>query len=117
MLGLISLEVRQAFHGAYLDIGEVTNAEWYAYSAAWIVFAAVLLVRGVRRDRPLLRYAALAVMLISVIKVFLFDSYHLQDLWRVLSYLGLGVSLFVLSWIYQRFVLTIPGRDREAASS
>jgi len=27
-----------------------------------------------------------------------------QDLWRVFSFLGLGVSLLALAWVYQRFV-------------
>lgn len=103
---LVTLEVRQAFHGAYLDAGTPTNAEWYSYSAAWIVFAATLLGWGVMSGSKMLRWASLGVMLAAVGKVFLFDTRHLEDLWRVVSYLGLGVSLLLLAWVYQRFVFT-----------
>jgi uncharacterized membrane protein len=44
-------------------------------------------------------------MLIAVGKVFLFDTSELHDLWRVVSYLGLGLSLMFLAWLYRRFVV------------
>jgi uncharacterized membrane protein len=101
---LLSLEVRQAFHGSYLDTGIATAAERYAYSAAWILFGTALLGLGVLRRVKPLRYASLVVMLIAVAKVFLYDAGKLSDLYRVLSFLGLGVRLLVLAWVYQRFV-------------
>ena len=54
----------------------------------------------------------LAVMLLAVGKVFLYDTANLADLYRVFSFLGLGVSLLLLAWVYQRFVF----RRREEAS-
>jgi uncharacterized membrane protein len=101
---LLTLEVRQVFHGTFLDVGESTVAERYSYSAAWILFGAALLVLGVMRRVKALRYASLAVMLLSVGKVFLYDMSNLSDLYRVFSFLGLGVSLLALAWVYQRFV-------------
>lgn len=101
---LVSLQVRQAFQGTYLDGAVTTDAERYAYSVAWIVFGAALLLGGVITRGVVLRYASLAVMLVTVGKVFIFDTAHLRDLYRVFSFLGLGVSLLVLAWIYQRFV-------------
>ena len=35
---------------------------------------------------------------------FLFDAASLSGLYRVLSFLGLGLSLVALGWVYQRFV-------------
>lgn len=101
---LVTLEVRQAFRGGFLDAGGASPAERYAYSAAWILLSTGLLVVGIARRWPALRYAALAVMTLSVAKVFLYDTAHLSDLFRVLSYLGLGLSLMLLAWLYQRFV-------------
>ncbi len=101
---LVSLEVRQWFHGAVLPGGELTNAEMYAYSAAWIVFALMLLIGGIALRNEVLRWASLAVMLLSVGKVFVMDTAHLEDLYRVVSFLGLGMSLIALGYLYQRFV-------------
>jgi uncharacterized membrane protein len=101
---LSSLEVRQAFHGSILAGPVPTNAEWYAYSLAWIALGTLLLVWGVVTGSHPARYASLVVMLLAVGKVFLFDTRELRDLYRVLSFLGLGLSLLFLAYTYQRFV-------------
>ena len=101
---LVTLEVRQAFQGTVLHGGPAGDAETYAYSLAWILFAAGLLVAGIVRGGPVLRYASAGVMTLAVGKVFLVDTAHLPGLYRVLSFLGLGVSLMALAFVYQRFV-------------
>jgi uncharacterized membrane protein len=101
---LITLEVRQAFHGTYLDRGTASGAEQYAYSAAWVVLGVALLTAGIASKGRLLRFASLAVMLAAVAKVFLFDLAGLRDFYRVFSFLGLGLSLLLIAWLYQRFV-------------
>jgi uncharacterized membrane protein len=106
---LVTLEVRQAFHGSYLDAGGATTAERYAYSAAWLVFGILLLVAGVARKGRALRFASLGVTLLTVLKVFLYDASGLTGLYRVASFFGLGVSLLGLAWAYQRFVFREEG--------
>lgn len=104
VFALVSLEVRQIFHGTYLDVGPTTAAERYSYSAAWVLFGVLLLALGVLGRGKTLRYASLAVMMLAVAKVFLYDTANLSDLYRVFSFLGLGASLLFLAWVYQRFV-------------
>lgn len=105
---LVSLEVRQLFHGEYLDrslaAGPGSTAERWAYSAAWALFATALLIAGIARRGRLLRRASLAVMTAAVLKVFLYDTANLTGLYRVGSLLGLGVALLLLAHLYGRFV-------------
>ncbi|MCC7290473.1 MAG: DUF2339 domain-containing protein [Phycisphaerales bacterium] len=108
---LITLQVRQGFHGDFLDGRTTTNAEWYAYSAAWIVLGTLLLVLGILTRGLVLRWASLIVMLAAVGKVFLSDTSHLRDLYRVVSFLGLGASLLLLAFLYQRFVFARADRS------
>jgi uncharacterized membrane protein len=110
---LVTLEVRQAFQGDILQFRggtTITNAEWYAYSIAWVMSGIILLLLGIRTRSVVLRYASLIVMLLSVGKVFLFDTAQLVDLYRVFSFLGLGASLLFLGFLYQRFVFRTPAR-------
>ena len=103
----ITLETRRAFWGTVIGLSEntqPTNAEFYAYSAVWIVFALILLFLGIVRASIPLRYASLAVLLVTVAKVFLFDMSDLTGLFRVASFLGLGLTLIGIGRIYQRFV-------------
>lgn len=111
-LGLVfvylSLEVRHAFHREVLGVGPTSDAEWYAYSVAWLAYAGALLALGVWRAEARLRYASLAVVLVTVAKVFLSDMSALTGLYRVASFLGLGLSLVAIGYLYQRFVLPRP---------
>jgi uncharacterized membrane protein len=86
----------------------ITDAEMYAYSGAWLLLGALLLAIGIRTARKEIRLAALAVIALTTLKVFLFDMGALVGLWRVLSFLGLGLALIALGAIYRRFVVTAP---------
>jgi uncharacterized membrane protein len=110
----LSLEVRRAFHGSLLasgrldgalvTVGPTTDAEWYVYSLAWLVYAGALLALGIVRGLAALRYASLALVMLTVAKLFLFDMSALTGLYRVASFLGLGLSLVGLGYLYQRYV-------------
>jgi uncharacterized membrane protein len=109
MFALISLNVRQMFHGAVLADGSTTNAEFYSYSIAWLLTGLGLLTFGIARDSKTARFASLVFMLLTVAKVFLLDAAQLEGLYRVASFLGLGVSLIGLSYFYTRFVFRTTG--------
>lgn len=113
---LLTLEVRQAFHGDILKGGAYASSEKYAYSIAWVLYGTLLLILGIVTKGPVLRFSSLAVMLLAVGKVFLYDTAQLRDLYRVFSFLGLGLSLLLLAFLYQRFVFR-GGRGDAGASS
>lgn len=112
---LVTLQVRHAFVGPVLSLRlhPISEAEQYTYSVAWIVLGALLLAAGMLTRNMMLRYASLLVMLLSVGKVFIFDSANLTGLLRVFSYAGLGFSLLILGYVYQRFVLKKTSEQRD----
>lgn len=105
LFAFANLTLRHLFHGENLTSGPTSNAELYSYSALWLVLALGLLVEGTRKHRKEWRMAALGLMLITVGKVFLIDAAELAGLWRVFSFLGLGLCLIGLSWFTTRFVV------------
>jgi uncharacterized membrane protein len=116
---LLSMLVRHGFSGdGYVLIqGNLGPAERYAYSLAWVVFGGVLLVAGVFTRLDTLRYGSLAVLLLAVGKVFLIDTANLEDLYRVFSFLGLGVTLIGLGYLYQRLVFKRPAAPTKAQAA
>lgn len=108
---LVTLEIRQAFQGTYLDRGSATGPEQWAYSAAWILLGIALLAIGIVGRGRMARLASLAVMFLAVGKVFVYDMAALQDFYRIFSFLGLGASLMLLAWLYQRFVFRKEATD------
>lgn len=101
----VTLEVRRAFHPEEMGASWVGEAEMYAYSGAWLLLGAVMVAIGIRTGRKEIRLAALAVIALVTFKVFLVDMGALVGLWRVLSFLGLGLALIGLGAIYRRFVV------------
>ena len=101
----LMLEVRRLYQGPVLSGTSVTDAELYTYSAALLVFALILLAIGLYRGQANARYASLAFMVATALKVFVIDTWELTGLFRVASFLGLGFALIALGWLYQRYVL------------
>jgi len=103
----LTFEVRRSFQGSELWLFNgrtASNAELYAYSAVWIAYALVLLAMGIVRNSAMLRYASLSVLSVAVLKVFLYDMSDLTGLYRVVSFLGLGLTLIGIGYVYRRFV-------------
>ncbi|WP_431861508.1 DUF2339 domain-containing protein [Azospirillum sp.] len=101
----LALEIRRTFQGPVLSGYEMSNAEWYSYSAGFLLFAVLLLMAALRFGWDWMRHAALALVLAVVAKVFLSDMEDLTGLYRVASFLGLGVSLVGIGYFYQRVLL------------
>jgi uncharacterized membrane protein len=102
----VTLEVRHAFRGADISLSifhqNFSDAEWYSYSAIWLVFAAIALAIGLIRRDEWLRRVALGGIGLVVAKVFLSDMAELEGVLRALSFLGLGAALVGIGYAYRR---------------
>jgi uncharacterized membrane protein len=101
----LSLEVRTLFHGAVLTSPPfMTDAEDYTYSAVWLGFGVLLLVAGVVLKSQPARFASAAVVTLTIAKVFLHDLSGVQGIYRAFSFIGLGLVLMGIGWLYQRLL-------------
>ena len=100
----VTLQTKRVFQGKIMMLDSLSLAESYAYSAVWLVFALALFVAGLRFRQQPVRYAGLGVMVLVVLKVFLADMSNLEGLWRIASFVGLGLCLVGIGFLYQRFV-------------
>jgi uncharacterized membrane protein len=71
-------------------------------SVFWALVGVGTLVVGLRRDLYVLRLAALGLLGLTVVKVFLFDLATLTSVYRVVSFIGLGLLLLVGAYVWQR---------------
>jgi uncharacterized membrane protein len=74
----------------------------FAHSAWFMLYGAALMAIGFVKRSASLRWQALILLSLSIAKVFLFDVSRLNEGFRVLSFLGLGVLLLAISFAYQR---------------
>ena len=71
-------------------------------SITWALYATVAIVVGLKKRYAPIRYFAMAVFVVTIVKVFAIDLAELDRIYRVLSVIGLGVTLLVTSYFYQR---------------
>ncbi|HUS54956.1 MAG TPA: DUF2339 domain-containing protein [Thermohalobaculum sp.] len=110
----LTLEVRHLFQGSLISLSYYRvpeNGEIYTYSAVWTVYSLVLLAVGILQGSSMMRHASLAVLIVAVVKVFLYDTSDLTGLFRVASFLGLGLTLIGIGYIYRRFVSEPPPQE------
>lgn len=108
VLYLASLAIITAFQPAagtesviVLDLG-VRQQGQVLLSALWGAVGVSALVAGLRRNLAVLRNGALALLMATVGKVFLYDLSTLTSIYRVVSFLVLGALLLAGAFAYQR---------------
>ncbi len=114
--GYVSLEVRHLFQGPQIGLaGHPTgDTERVATSIAWVLLGCGLLGYGLWRGALAARIASAVIIVLAVIKVFVFDLSGVEGIWRALSFIGLGLALVAIGLVYQRLIF---GHAAEAAST
>jgi uncharacterized membrane protein len=102
-LAYVSLEVRRVYHGPILT-GATTDSEQYAYSVVWLAFGVILLGAGLMFASQRARLASAVIIGLTVLKVFVIDMSVLTGVYRALSFMGLGLVLVSIGWLYQRIL-------------
>jgi uncharacterized membrane protein len=96
-----------AQNSAYWEIQGALNADaafagQLGLSLTWAAYAALLIVIGIRRGYRPIRYAAIVLFGLTVVKVFVSDLSGLEGIYRVLGLLVVGTILLLVSFLYQR---------------
>jgi uncharacterized membrane protein len=99
----LTLMVRTAFHGRDLAAAATSDVEMWSYSAAWAVFGAASVGVGAVRNAATLRWAGLAILCITALKVFFIDAARLSGIIRALSFLGFGIVVTLVAIGSRRF--------------
>jgi uncharacterized membrane protein len=95
---------------AFLQRRAVSIARDFTYSALWMAYGGMLMIIGFRRGSGFVRWQALVLIALTTIKVFVYDTSQLDRIYRILSFVVLGVLLLAISFAYQRNWLKLPSR-------
>jgi len=95
--------IRQYWQGPYIYLSKgASNAELYSYSVIWLVLGAGTVIFGHLKNQLLIQKVGLGILAAVIVKVFLIDMANLEGLLKALSFIGLGLSLVGLSWLFQK---------------
>jgi uncharacterized membrane protein len=110
VFAFLNLEMRRLFQGPELWLFgpyfhfRVSDAEFYAYSALWLGLGIAYLAYGLVRQSTQARLVSGILVAASIVKVFLLDLASLEGILRALSFIGLGLVLMAVGFVYQKFV-------------
>ena len=99
----INTLIRQYWQGGFIYLDKATSdAELYSYSVIWLLLGALVVITGHLKQQRLLQNVGLGILGAVIVKVFLIDMANLTGLLKALSFIGLGLSLVGLSWLFQK---------------
>jgi uncharacterized membrane protein len=75
-----------------------------SYSIAWALFALVMLIIGIHKRIAAVRYASLALLGVTVVKLFFHDLSQLDQLYRISAFVAVAIIAMIASFLYQRFL-------------
>jgi uncharacterized membrane protein len=79
------------------------NASGFYLTASWSGLALVLFACGIVLRERMYRWVGLGILATALGRVFIFDVWKLETLYRILSFMALGVVLLVLGFIYNKY--------------
>ena len=110
-LWILSAEILASADSTFFNLSaDVSdNVSVLGLTLLWGVYGGGLMVVGVWRQWRWVRVAGLALLSVSVVKLFAYDSRALEQEFRVIAFVALGLILLAGGLLYQRYSRVIRG--------
>ncbi len=99
----VTFEIRHLWQGSLDVILPPSDGEMATYSVVWLCMAVTAVLAGGMRFGTGVYRSGMALLALTISKVFLVDMAGLTGLLRAGSFMGLGLSLLGLAYLHQRF--------------
>lgn len=84
-------------------ISSLRNQKNLSLSIIWGLYSGLLMIAGILGRSRYARVLSMMGFAIVILKVFLVDSSSLSDLYRIISFMALGVILLVVSFLFYKY--------------
>lgn len=112
---LLSIEFYDFYRFPALDIYfafvDFRYARQLSLSIVWAIYASALIGIGIVKKIRILRVLGIILVGVTTVKVFFFDLSELKTIYRIVSFVILGLLLLAVSYLYNRFKHRIFGED------
>ena len=94
----------QYYRTKIYELQRVINSQkQLSVSALWALYSMLLVAIGIARRYQLIRLLAIILFGLTIFKVFLLDLSELEKIYRIISFIGLGIILLTASFMYQKY--------------
>ena len=88
---------------------EQASAMHLTLTVLWAIYGIAIIVVGFLRDESRIRLAGMGLLAVPVVKLFVFDVFLLEQIYRVAAFVTLGALLLATGLIYQRYSTELKG--------
>ncbi|MFH1140928.1 MAG: DUF2339 domain-containing protein, partial [Chloroflexota bacterium] len=107
---VLSAEALRFFDSREVRLGtHLFSAKHLTLTILWAVYAIGVIGAGIVRRSSRVRLAGIALLGIPVLKLFVFDVFLLEQVYRVAAFVTLGVLLLATGLAYQRYSKAFKG--------
>ncbi|MCI0565447.1 MAG: DUF2339 domain-containing protein, partial [Nitrososphaera sp.] len=96
---------------------DLNNLRQLTTSTVWLLYSILILIVGIWKGFRSVRFVAMGLFALSILKIFLFDLSFLETLYRIFSFLALGLILLAVSLMYQRYRSLLFPEERSGSAS
>jgi uncharacterized membrane protein len=89
------------------------NLMQLSLSSVWLLYSMALMILGFWRSLSSIRIIAFVLFGFTILKIFIYDLSYLETLYRIFSFVGLGLILIAVSYVYQRYKHIIFGTGKQ----
>ncbi|MGB0524410.1 MAG: DUF2339 domain-containing protein [Flammeovirgaceae bacterium] len=87
----------------WMDLAQSEQSYKLGLSILWGVYSLFLIVLGIWKRKPHLRFAAMGLFGITLLKLFFYDLTNLNTLAKTIVFVCLGLLLLIISFLYNKF--------------
>jgi len=81
----------------------IADATKLGLSILWVAYALFLVVIGIARNKKPLRFAAIGLIGVTLVKLFFYDIADLPTIPKAILFIAIGVVLLVVSFLYNKY--------------
>ena len=82
------------------------------YPILWGILAFIFLIIGIKKQLKPLRIIALALLGITILKLFLFDISNVSETGKIIAFILLGILILTISFVYQKIKILVIDDDK-----
>ena len=81
----------------------IADATKLGLSILWVAYALLLVVIGIARGKKYLRFAAIGLIGVTLVKLFFYDIADLPTVPKAILFIAIGAVLLVVSFLYNKY--------------
>lgn len=72
----------------------------YIISVAWVLYSGIVTISGILLNRRYLINSGIFLVILSILRIFIYDLANVEALYKLVAFLALGIILMLVSYIY-----------------